>query len=214
VSRGRTTPAQKKALSTFETIPFSENALDFAALFGNNEKVFCEIGFGSGEAAAEIAANNPMNNYIGIEVFDSGVGSLLNKIEERGLKNIKLLKYDAVQVLEKMIPDNSISGFHIFFPDPWPKKRHHKRRLIQRPFTNLLASKLINGAYVYFASDVASYSEWALFELSNTNELVNKYESYSPRSEWRPVTKFEKRAINAGREIKELFFCKKWIANE
>ena len=203
---GRITEAQKRALDRYQTVPFSPVPLDFAALFGNSHPVFCEIGFGMGEATAEIAGRFPENNYLGIEVFSAGVGKLLSEIENQRLSNLKIISHDAVETLNVMIPDNAVSGFHIFFPDPWPKKRHHKRRLVRRPLTGLLAAKLIPGGYLYMATDWQPYAVWALSELEQTEMLINRFERYAPCAPWRPVTKFETRALKTGSAIYELYF--------
>ena len=160
------------------------------------------------DATVEIAKANPEMNYLGSEVHVPGVGRLLSEIKKNQLKNLYILNHDALEVLDVMIPDNSIFGFHIFFPDPWPKKKHHKRRLIQRPHTDILARKLSPGGYIYFATDWEEYAQSALEELSLTEGLHNKYEGYAPHQEWRPRTKFERKGIEAGREIRELFFVK------
>ena len=143
--KGRITDPQKKAYAEYAPrwcIPYKAQQLSFKEVFANDHPVIIEIGFGMGVATAEIAAQHPEINYIGIEVFQAGVGKLLNEIEQRGLKNIRIIEHDAIEVLENMIPDTSIAGFHIFFPDPWQKKKHHKRRLLHRPRTNLLTQKL------------------------------------------------------------------------
>jgi tRNA (guanine-N7-)-methyltransferase len=206
--KGRITAAQQKALDMFMGIPFAETLLNFREVFANENPVYCEIGFGMGTATAEIAEKNPDKNYIGIEVFEAGVGKLWAEIQKRNLRNIQIIKHDAVEAVGKMIPGDSISGFHIFFPDPWPKKRHHKRRLIQRPFTDLLADKLVKNGYIYVVTDWEPYAGWALCELEQTPEMTNKYTQFALREDWRPVTKFERKATAAGRETKELFFVK------
>lgn len=206
--KGRITPSQQKALQTFSGIPFAETPLDYRAIFANDNPVYCEIGFGMGDATADIAWQNPDKNYLGIEVFEAGIGKLWAEIQKRGLANLKIIKHDAVKTIAAMIPASSIAGFHIFFPDPWPKKRHHKRRLIQRPFTDLLACKLIPNGYIYFVTDWEPYAEWALYELEHTPALVNQYAGFAPRADWRPTTKFEKKAAACGRPTKELFFVK------
>jgi tRNA (guanine-N7-)-methyltransferase len=206
--KGRITSAQEKALQTFSGVPFAETPLDFRALFANDNPVYCEIGFGMGDATQEIAAQNPGKNYLGIEVFEAGVGKLWAETQKRGLSNLKIIKHDAVEAVGAMIPAASLAGFHIFFPDPWPKKRHHKRRLVQRPFTDLLARKLAPGGYIYFVTDWEPYAEWALYELEHTPHLTNRYAGFAPRQDWRPTTKFEKKAAAQGREAKELFFVK------
>ena len=167
-----------------------------------------EIGFGMGHATSIIAENNPDINYIGSEVHVPGVGRLLGDIKTKQLKNLYIIEHDALEILETMIPDNSLAGFHIFFPDPWPKKKHHKRRMLQRPRTDLLAKKLAPGGYLYFATDWQEYAESALEELKMTEGLANKYEGYAPHQEWRPRTKFEQKGLDAGRDIYELFFVK------
>ena len=124
------------------------------------------------------------------------------------MKNIYIIEHDAIEVLENMIADASADGFHVFFPDPWPKKKHHKRRLMTRPRTNLLASKLKSGGYVYMATDWVPYAEWAMDELKQTEGLKNKFSGFAPHQEWRPETKFEAKGLQAEREIRELFFVK------
>jgi tRNA (guanine-N7-)-methyltransferase len=161
-----------------------------------------------GAATAIIAEQNPNVNYLGIEVHTPGVGRLLGNIRDNNLQNLYIIEHDAMEVLEFMIPDNSVSGFHVFFPDPWPKKKHHKRRLMQRPRTNLLTQKLYEGGYVYMATDWEPYAEFALEELSPTSNLKNKYDGYAPHQEWRPETKFEHKGLAAERKICELFFEK------
>jgi tRNA (guanine-N7-)-methyltransferase len=182
--------------------------LDYAGIFGNDRPVTVEIGFGMGAATALIARNNPEKNYLGIEVHRPGIGKLLWEIERRGLENIRIIEHDAAEVLEKMIPPNSISAFHIFFPDPWPKKRHHKRRLIQRPFTDLLADRLSPGGYIYMVTDWAEYGDWALREFSAAAELVNPSGGFASPREWRPETKFERKGLDKQHQVRELYFEK------
>ena len=179
------------------------------ALFGNENPLVIEIGFGMGKATSIIAEQNPGINYLGIEVFRPGIGRLLWEIENRKLTNIRIVEGDAVEILEQKIRGNGVSAFHIFFPDPWPKKRHHKRRLVTRPFTDLLASKLLPGAYVYMVSDWADYGDWALRELSATPGLCNKYDTFAGHEQWRPQTEFERKGLSKNHEIRELFFIKK-----
>ena len=161
-----------------------------------------------GAATAIIAEQNPNINYLGIEVHTPGVGRLLGNIRDNNLQNLYIIEHDAMEVLEFMIPDNSVSGFHVFFPDPWPKKKHHKRRLMQRPRTNLLAKKLYAGGYIYMATDWEPYAEFALEELNLTETMKNKYEGFAPHQEWRPETKFEHKGLVAERKISEIFFEK------
>ncbi|MDR1362861.1 MAG: tRNA (guanosine(46)-N7)-methyltransferase TrmB [Spirochaetaceae bacterium] len=208
---GRVTKAQQRAFNALGgkyCIPFSDSPLDFYTVFNNYNPVTIEIGFGMGSATAEIAAAHPQKNYIGVEVFRAGIGRLLWEIENRGLANVRIIEHDAVPVLEKMIPGGSLEAAHIFFPDPWPKTKHHKRRLVKRPFTNLLASKLMDGGYIYMVSDCDDYCNFALSELSETQNLMNNHEKFAAGQDWRPVTKFEKKGLARGSAIKELFFHK------
>jgi tRNA (guanine-N7-)-methyltransferase len=208
---GRMSVAQRRSYETLSQaycVPFAESLFDFKRLFGNENPVTAEIGFGMGIATAQIAQENPQKNYLGIEVHRPGIGRLLWEIEKRGLSNIRIVEYDAVDVLGKMIPDASLAAFHIFFPDPWPKKRHHKRRLITRPFTDLLAEKLCPGGYAYMVTDWADYGDWALAELSATVGLRNNYDGFAPPQAWRPRTKFEQKGIEKNHEVRELFFVK------
>jgi tRNA (guanine-N7-)-methyltransferase len=209
--QGRFTDAQKKSydlLAEKFIIPFSENALDFSGIFGN-EKVTLEIGFGSGFATAGIAGENPHKSYLGIEVHRPGIGRLLWEIEKRCLSNIRIIEYDAVQVVQKMIPHNSLEAIHIFFPDPWPKKRHRKRRLVQRPFTQYLAACLKTGGYLYMVTDWEDYAFHVLEELAATTGLKNEYECFSPPQSWRPVTKFEQKGLAKEHVIREIYFVKR-----
>ena len=172
---GRMTDAQRKAYETLSPrwcIPFNEFPLNYIDVFDNLNPVTIEIGFGMGKATAIIAQNNPEKNYIGLEVHRPGVGRLLNEIEAKNLSNLYIIEHDAIEVLEKMIPDESVSAFHIFFPDPWPKKKHHKRRLVQRPRTEILAKKLASGGYLYMATDWEPYAEFALEEENIEPSLI------------------------------------------
>lgn len=209
---GRMTDAQERSyneLSPVWCIPFENKKLNFVDIFGNTNPIIIEIGFGMGDVTAKLAEENPNINYIGIEVHKPGVGKLLSEIKKRDLKNLYIIEHDALEVLEQMIGDNSVNGFHIFFPDPWPKKRHHKRRLLQRPRTNLLAQKLAPEGYLYFVTDWFEYAEFALEELNQTENLENKYDGFAEPQEWRGQTKFERKGLNADRSITEIFFVKK-----
>jgi tRNA (guanine-N7-)-methyltransferase len=206
---GRLTSAQRRSYDTFSKkfiIPYGEKTLDFTSVFGNGNPVIAEIGFGMGVATAVIAEENPDKNYIGLEIHKPGIGRLLWEIERRSLSNVRIIEHDATEVFEKMIPVNSLGGTHIFFPDPWPKKRHHKRRLIQRPFTDCIASRLQPGGYIYMVSDWLDYANWALLVLTDTKGLVNDHNGFSPPQSWRPLTSFEKKGLDKKHEIKELFF--------
>ena len=189
-------------------IPYDTTPLDYAQVFGNKNPVVIEIGFGMGKATAFIAQAHPHINYIGMEVHKPGVGKLLGEIQERGLQNLRIIEHDAMEVLKNQIADESVSAFHIFFPDPWQKKRHFKRRLVQKPRTDLLAQKLVRGGYLYFVTDWLPYAEFGLAELTATTGLQNKYEGFAPHQAWRPKTRFEQKGLDANRVIKELFFEK------
>jgi tRNA (guanine-N7-)-methyltransferase len=206
---GRMSDAQRLAYETLApryVLPFAETPLDLPAAFGRHAPLCIEIGFGMGLATAAIAEANPGKDYLGIEVHRPGVGKLLWEIDRRGLSNLRIVEWDAVAVLEKMVADASVDAFHVFYPDPWPKKRHHKRRLIQRPFTDLLARKLVPGGYLYMSTDWAEYADWAIAELGATPGLANRYSGFAPRQEWRPETKFERKGIAKEHGVYELIF--------
>jgi tRNA (guanine-N7-)-methyltransferase len=211
--QGRLTPAQQRAIETNMPrfgVEYSQDMLDLNALFGREQsgKVL-EIGFGMGDSTAAIAAANPDIDYLGIEVHGPGVGNLLRLIEAAQLTNLRLVQHDAVEVLNNMIPDGALDGVHIFFPDPWHKKRHNKRRLIQSPFISMLCSKLKTGAYIHVATDWQEYAEWVLEVLSAEPLLENTAKDYAPRPEYRPLTKFEKRGLNLGHGVWDLIFLRK-----
>jgi tRNA (guanine-N7-)-methyltransferase len=206
---GRFTSAQQRSYNSLSEkflIPYENKLLDFAGIFDNNNPVIAEIGFGMGRATALIAGDNPQKNYVGIEIHKPGIGRLLWEIEQMPLSNVRIIEHDAAEVFENMIPADSLDGVHVFFPDPWPKKRHHKRRLIQRPFTDCIASKLKPGGYIYMASDWLDYAEWALAVLTDTKGMVNEYDGFAQPQSWRPRTSFEKKGLDKKHEIKELFF--------
>lgn len=209
--QGRMTAAQQRdyeELSPIWCIPFVNQKINFIDVFGNTNPVIVEIGFGMGAATAIIAENNPDINYIGIEVHTPGVGKLLGEIKNRNLKNLYIIQHDALEVLETMFVDGSVNGFHIFFPDPWQKKRHCKRRMVQRPRTDLMVQKLAAGGYLYFVTDWYPYAEFGLEQLNITPGLKNKYDGFAPHQEWRPETKFERKGLEQERNISELFFVK------
>ena len=208
---GRMTAAQERSyneLAPAWCIPFENKKLNLVDIFGNTNPIIIEIGFGMGDATIKIAQENPDINYLGIEVHKPGVGRVLSEIKKRELKNLYVIEYDALDVLEVMIGDNCINGFHIFFPDPWHKKRHHKRRLVQRPNTDLFAQKLTPGGYIYFVTDIIEYAEFALEQLENTPHIKNKYEGFAEPQEWRAQTKFERKGLAADRQITEILFEK------
>lgn len=187
-------------------LEYKDEKLDFEKIFGNKNPVVIEIGFGMGKATAIIAENNPDINYLGLEVHKPGIGKLLGEIRSRSLKNIRIIEHDALEVLENMVADGSVDAFHIFFPDPWQKTRHHKRRLIQRPRTDLISSKLKQGGYLYFVTDWLPYAVFGLEQLESTPTLKNKYDGYCPHQQWRPETKFEQKGLDANRVINEMMF--------
>jgi tRNA (guanine-N7-)-methyltransferase len=206
---GRLTAAQRRSYDSLSgkfLIPYENKVLDFAGIFGNSNLVVVEIGFGMGRATAVIAGENPQINYVGLEIHKPGIGRLLWEIEQRPLSNVRIIERDATDVFCDMIPQNSLDGVHIFFPDPWPKKRHHKRRLVQKPFTDCIASRLKPGGYVYMVSDWLDYANWALSVLTSTEGMVNEYNGFAEPQAWRPQTSFEKKGLDKKHEIKELFF--------
>ncbi len=210
--KGRMSKLQINALRNLSgifSIPFQEKLISFHKIFQNKNNTFLEIGFGMGQATVEIAEKTPDKNYIGIEVHTPGVGKLLSEIELRELKNIRVIEYDAVEVIHHMIPDNSLQGVHIFFPDPWPKKKHHKRRLIKDSFIRLLIPKIKDEGYLYIATDWEPYAEWIVETLGRFNELANKYDLYAEHIPWRPVTAFEKKGKNKNHLIRDIWFDKK-----
>ncbi len=208
---GRMSDAQRRSyenLGSRYCIPFQNGTINPELVFGNTNPLVIEIGFGMGVATAALAEANPQINYLGLEVHRPGVGRLLWEIEQRKLQNVRIVEHDAVKVLQSMIEDRSVRGFHIFFPDPWPKKRHHKRRLIQRPFTDTLAQKLEETGYLYMATDWEEYGRWALDVLFQTPHLKNPYGGFAPRQSWRPYTKFEQKGLRQERQIWELYVVK------
>ena len=211
---GRISNAQKRSYTDGQQflMPFSDTLCDFFNLFGNSNPVIVEIGFGMGKATAEIAAANPNKNYLGIEVYRAGIGKLLWEIHQCNLSNIRIIEHDAADVIEKMIPADSVAAFHLFFPDPWPKKKHHKRRLVQKSFSQLLASRLKTGGYIYFVSDWEHYADQALAVFSQIQELYNPHAgTFAPVSSWRPKTKFEEKGIKKDHKIREVYFVKTYI---
>jgi tRNA (guanine-N7-)-methyltransferase len=206
---GRMGPGQQRALDELGPrflLPFQAQLLDFAAVFGRDAPTVLEIGFGMGDATAQIAAALPGTNFIGIEVHAPGVGALLKRIGELGLTNLRLVQHDAVEVLEAMIPPQSLAGVHIYFPDPWHKKRHHKRRLIQPQWVRQLVARVAPGGYLHCATDWQPYAEQMLQVLGAEAALVNTAEGYAPRPAWRPLTKFETRGLRLGHGVWDLLF--------
>ena len=203
--QSRTTPAQRRALEELFPkygIPFSASAIDPRSIFGRNAPLVAEIGSGMGETTTEIALAEPQTDFIAIEVHGPGVGSLLKRIEAAALTNLRVIRHDAVEVLERMIPDGSLAGIHLFFPDPWPKKRHHKRRLVQPDFAMLAARKLARGGYFHAATDWPDYAE----QIERVLSAEPLLEPAAPGSRRRPATKFERRGIGLGHRVRDLLF--------
>ena len=210
--QGRVTDAQQRALDNLLPrfgIPHANQALDLDAAFGRSAPHILEIGFGMGETTAAIAAAHPENDYLGIEVHSPGVGSLMKRIGEGGLQNIRVIQHDAVDVLQFMLAPQSLDGIHLFFPDPWPKKRHHKRRLVQPPLIALLASRLKSGGYFHAATDWEDYATQILAVLSAEPSLANTAAEYAERPVSRPQTKFEARGLKLGHRVWDLMFRKR-----
>jgi tRNA (guanine-N7-)-methyltransferase len=206
---GRMGTGQTRALQELGprfVLPFSESPLDVQKAFGRNAPLIVEIGFGMGQATAEIAAARPEVNFLGIEVHEPGVGALLKRIGELELENLRIVQHDAVQVLQQMIPPASLAGVCVFFPDPWHKKRHHKRRLIQPLFVSLLASRLAPGGVLHCATDWQPYAEQMLEVLSAEPLLVNTADGFAPKPDYRPLTKFEARGVKLGHGVWDLLF--------
>jgi tRNA (guanine-N7-)-methyltransferase len=210
--QGRTTAAQARAravLAPVYGIAFAPEPLDLERAFGRAAPRVLEIGFGMGETTAAIAAAHSEIDYLGIEVHSPGVGSLLNRIEALHLTNVRVVQHDAVEVLEHMIGTDALDGAHLFFPDPWPKKRHHKRRLVQAPFVRLLASRLKRGAYVHAATDWEDYAHQIVAVLAAEPALENTATGFAPRPESRPQTKFERRGVDLGHRVWDAVFRKR-----
>jgi tRNA (guanine-N7-)-methyltransferase len=209
---GRMGPGQARALASLGpafVLPFSTQRLDAETAFARLAPLVVEIGFGMGAATAEIAAANPGLDFLGVEVHPPGVGALLKRIGEEGLSNLRIVSHDAVEVLEHMIAPASLAGVNIFFPDPWPKLRHHKRRLVQAPFVRLAASRLAAGATFHCATDWWPYAEKMLDVLSAEPSLVNTGAGFAERPARRPLTKFEQRGLERGHGVWDLVFLRR-----
>jgi tRNA (guanine-N7-)-methyltransferase len=209
---GRMGTGQQRALQDLGPrflLPFQAALLDPAAVFGRQAPLVLEIGFGMGDATAQIAAARPDVDFVGVEVHEPGVGALLKHIGERGLGNLRLVQHDAVEVLRHMIRPASLDGVHVFFPDPWHKKRHHKRRLIQPPLVELLASRLKPGGRLHCATDWEDYAQQMLEVLGASPLLRNTADGYAPRPDYRPLTKFEARGQRLGHGVWDLVFTRR-----
>jgi tRNA (guanine-N7-)-methyltransferase len=207
--QGRITGAQQRArdelLPRFG-VPYANALLDLDRVFGRAAPKILEVGFGMGETTADIASRHPGTDYLGVEVHTPGVGGLLKRVAELGLTNVRVIQHDAVEIIEHMIPHAALDGVHVFFPDPWPKKRHHKRRLIQPPFVALLASRMKHGAYVHVATDWEDYAQQIMEVLSAEPRLANTVDGYAPRPGHRPLTKFEARGLKLGHGVWDVVF--------
>ncbi len=208
--QGRLTKGQERALQTGWPqfgIEYATQTLDLNQVFGRAEgKKILEIGFGMGDATAKIAQTLPACDFLAVEVHTPGVGSLLKLMQEGDIQNIRIIQHDAVEVLQAMLADASLDGVHIFFPDPWHKKRHHKRRLIQAEFVQLLCAKLKAGAYIHVATDWQEYAEWVLEVLRAEPQLENTAADYAEKPAYRPLTKFENRGLKLGHGVWDLVF--------
>jgi tRNA (guanine-N7-)-methyltransferase len=203
---GRMSKRQKAALDSLFSdygLTLAQRPLDYPSLFGRRAPTIVEIGFGMGDTLAQMAQQNPDTNYIGIEVHRPGVGSLLATLHEQHINNVRVFCHDATEVLENAIADRSLDGIHIFFPDPWPKKRHHKRRLIQDAFVNLLAAKLKSGARLHLATDWENYAHW-MEEVMAGHTQLNRLADDTSHS--RPITKFEARGRKLGHGVWDLLY--------
>jgi len=208
----RMSPAQRRdydELHDLYCVPFEESPADLRRLFDAPEaRLFVEIGFGMGDATAEMAGAMPETNFLGIEVHKPGVGKLLGAIRRQGLRNVRIVQEDAMLVVEKMLHADSVDGFLLFFPDPWPKKRRHKRRIVRESFVNVMKDRLKPGGFIYAVTDWQEYAEHMLDVFGRIVGLRNGFDSFAPRQSWRPVTSFENKGLRAGREIRELYFVR------
>lgn len=211
--QGRLTKGQEKALTDHWPqfgIDYTSNLIDLTQVYGRQASLkILEIGFGMGETTAKIAQSMPNADFLGVEVHTPGVGGLLKLIGELSLSNVRIIQHDVVDVLNDMLEDGALDGIHIFFPDPWHKKRHHKRRLIQAEFVKLLCAKLKSGGYLHVATDWQDYAEWVLDILKVEPLLENIASDYAPKPEYRPLTKFENRGIKLGHGVWDLIFTRK-----
>lgn len=206
---GRVTTGQAKAfedLGPRYLLNYQNAPLDAQAAFGRTAPLILEIGFGMGEATAHIARVRPDDNFLCCEVHEPGVGALLKRIGEHDITNIRILQHDAVEVLEQMLPEGSLDGIHIFFPDPWHKKKHNKRRLIQSAFVAKLTARLKVGGYIHCATDWQPYAEQMLEVLDAEPLLRNTAEGYAPQPDYRPLTKFENRGLRLGHGVWDVVF--------
>lgn len=211
VRGGRLSKGQQAAYDTLMgtySIELTAGTIDLTRAFGNSGDVILEIGFGSGSATAEIAERNQDINYLGIEVYKPGIGNLLKLIDEKGLSNIRIIEGDAYSAVERCIGPESLAGIHLFFPDPWPKKKHHKRRIVRPEFCMLLHRVLKPGGYIYFVTDWEEYAERALEILGKTPGFKNRYTGFAPPQSWRPVTRFHRKGLEQQHSVREIIIEK------
>jgi tRNA (guanine-N7-)-methyltransferase len=209
--QGRISNAQRRAYEDLLPkygVPYTKGLLNFEIVYEREAPRYLEIGSGMGETTVSIARSHPQNDYLAIEVYTPGVGSLLKQIEEFKLTNLRIVQHDAVEVVNNMFPQKYLDGIHIFFPDPWPKLRHHKRRLIQPEFISLLSKHLKLGGYIHVATDWNNYADQILEVMSNELSLTNTARDFVQRPEYRPLTKFEKRGLRLGHKVWDLVFKK------
>jgi len=208
--QGRITAAQTKAIQdNFQkhAVIFENKIINFGDIFKNkNSDLILEIGFGMGTSTAEIAKSNLNKNYIAIEVHSPGVGNLLKLIQEDDISNLKIIQHDAVEVLNLMISNDSLDGIHIFFPDPWPKKRHHKRRLIQSNLLKLIAQKIKKTGYLHIATDWEDYAVWIIDLLDKEESLQKTSDDFFKKPDYRPLTKYENRGIKLGYRVWDMIY--------
>ena len=209
---GRLGSGQARALAALGprfVLPFVDSPLDAHVVFGRTAPLVVEVGFGMGQATAAIAAALPDHDFIGMEVHEAGVGALLQLIEQMQLANLRIVRHDAVEALRSMVAPGSLAAVHVFFPDPWPKKRHWKRRLIQSPFVALAASRLAAGGTLHCATDWQPYAQQMLEVLGAEPLLANTTAGFAPRPAYRPETKFERRGLALGHGVWDLVFRKR-----
>jgi len=207
--RGHITQGQKDALERLLgrwSIAYSPQTLDLTQTFARQAPTILEIGFGMGETTEKIALARPDDNFLGVEVFNAGVGAMLKRIEASQLTNVRIVQHDAVEVVRDMIAPDVLAGVHVYFPDPWHKTRHHKRRLIQPPFVALLASRIAPGGYLHCATDWQPYAEHMLHVLTAEPHLQNTAVDYATKPAYRPLTKFENRGLRLGHAVRDLVF--------
>ncbi len=208
--QGRATAGQQKAIDNVWDIYCLDfnKTYDFTKIFEQEAPLIVEIGFGNGSSLAAMAEANPDLNYLGIEVHRPGIGHLMLLLEEKGVKNVKIYHHDAIEILEQKIPDHFLTGIHLFFPDPWHKRRHHKRRIVRPSFVELLNKKLIKNGYFHAATDWEHYANEMLKTLSTSEKLINTGDDnkYCKRPDYRPLTKFENRGIRLGHGVWDLIF--------